>query len=709
MKRTVIASAAASLLICLSCTGPDYCELVNPKIGTAGTGHVFVGANVPFGMIQLGPTSIPNSWEFCSGYHASDSTVIGFSHTHLSGTGMSEMMDITVMPVTGKDLTYARGTESDPQSGLWSYADRSQEVCEPGYYSVPLERYGILAEMTATSRVGLERFTFPENEAAAIVFDMENGDGGVMDILTGCDIEQLSATRIQGWRKSTGWADRGWGRADNQKIYFAAEFSRPPDSFAMVDGKYGRAGFRTSQGEQILLKVAVSYHSTDGAWKNLETELPGWDFERTRAKAKAAWNRELQKLDVRTKDREAAISFYTAFYHCMIHPSLYSDCGQETLYSNFSLWDTYRAWSPLFTITHGDMYPDFMKSFLHMFDKEGQLPVWPMNGVETDCMIGNPGMIVTADAILKGIDGGRSKELYDALKSSAMSERRWQGLRREYGYIPFDLHPTQSVAYDLEYAVADAGVAKVAQMLGMPQDQEYFLTRAGWWKNHFDHETGFVRGKDSRGRWREPFNPYQIEHMADDYCEGNAWQYTWMVPHDAEGLMEAMGGREIFVENLDRLFSESSRFEGSCVSPDISGAIGQYVHGNEPSHHIVYFYSVAGEREKAAFLNSKIHRELYCAEEDGLPGNEDMGQMSAWYLLSSMGMYQVDPAGGRYWLSSPMFDRITINLPKGRKFTIRKEKGLKEKALLNGKPYNLDYIDYRDIVSGGEIILRDSE
>lgn len=708
MKFPTFITLAVSFVSLVSCEDTDYCRYVDTGIGTGGSGHVFVGANVPFGMVQLGPTSIPNTWDFCSGYHESDSTVIGFSHTHLSGAGMPEMQDLTVMPVIGRDLTYARGNEEDPDSGLWSYADRTREISEPGYYSVPLERYGILAEMTATSRVGMQRFTFPASDEAAVVFDMENGDGGVMDVLTGCEIEVLSDTSLRGWRKSTGWADRGWSREDNQIIYFAAEFSRPFESFKMIGGKYGRAEFVTSEGETVMLKVALSMNSMEGAQRNMAAEIPGWDFDGVRCAAYDAWNDALSKVDVKTHDDEALKVFYSALYHSMIFPSISSDCDEEDRYTNFSLWDTYRAWSPLFTILRSDMYPQMMASFLEMYEKSGRMPVWPMYEVETDCMIGNPGVIVAADAVLKGIDGGLAEELYDAMKASVMLDSRWQDLRKKYGYIPFDLHPTQSVAYDCEYAIADAAVAEVAAMLGKDEDSAYFADRGRWWRHHYDAETGFMRGKDSNGNWRQPFNPYRILHMADDYCEGTAWQYTWLAPHDMDGLVEVMGGRDNVVAKLDRLFSEPSRIDGETV--DMTGLLGQYVHGNEPSHHIIYLYSQLGELHKAADISRKILTEYYSTATDGICGNEDMGQMSAWYLLSSMGLYQVNPFDGKYWFGSPLFDVVTINLPSGKTFTVRavgnsSDNRYIEKAFLNGKPYEKNHIDYSDIIRGGELVF----
>ena len=708
MKISFLFITILSFFSAVSCSSTDYCHYVDTKIGSGGPGHVFVGANVPFGMVQVGPTSIPNTWDFCSGYHEMDSTVIGFSHTHLSGAGMPEMFDVTVMPVVGRNLVYARGSESDQASGLWSYADRTREVSIPGYYSVPLERYGILAEMTATTRVGLHRYTFPQSSEAAIVFDMENGDGGIMDVLTGCDIEAVSDRGLRGWRTSTGWSDRGWSRADNQKIYFAAEFSRPFDSFEMIDGKYGRVNFTTSESEQIMMKVSLSYTSMEGAQANMAEELSGWNFEKVRRNAYASWNEELARIHVETDDLESMKVFYTALYHSMIFPSLYNDCADPDIYTNFSLWDTYRAWSPLYTVLRSDLYPDFMRSFLYMNERNGHMPVWPMQCVETDCMIGNPGIIMTADAVHKGIDGGLAEQLFEASKASAMLDTRWQDLRKQYGYIPFDLHQTQSVAYDLEYAIADAGIAEMARLLGKDEDHALFADRAGWWRHHYDPVTGFARGKDSKGNWREPFNPYRIVHMADDFCEGTAWQYTWLAPHDIEGLVEVMGGPDNVVAKLDRLFTEPSRIDGEAV--DMTGLVGQYVHGNEPSHHIIYFYSQVGRTDRAADLSRHILENYYSAATDGLCGNEDMGQMSAWYLLSSMGLYQVNPFDGKYWFGSPLFDSVTINLPDGKTFTITAQNNSKdnkyiEKAFLNGKPYDKNYIDYSDIVSGGELVF----
>ena len=712
LKSSMLLCTAAALAGC-SGTAPaaqeKFTDYVNTRIGTGGHGHVFVGANVPFGFVQLGPTSIPQEWDWVSGYHESDSTVIGFSHTHLSGTGIGDLFDVTVMPVTG-DVTYARGTEDDQSSGLWSYAGRSEEVSRPGYYKVPLLRYGVTAEMTATARVGLHRYTFPASEQAAIVFDLENG--GCWDAATRTEMKAVGNSRIEGFRYSKGWAS-------DQRVYFVAEFSKPFDSFTLAgkDNMYGRASFRTSDGEQVLLKVALSPVSIEGARKNMEAELPGWDFAAVAEAADAAWNSELSKVTIRTGDGAAREIFYTALYHTMIAPSVFSDVdgsyygadhqvhGPEgfTNYTTFSLWDTYRAAMPLMTIIHQEKMPDIINTMLNIYRQQGKLPVWHLMGCETDCMVGNPGVIALADAVLKGF-GGFDRELaFEALKNSAMRADRGQDLRMKYGYIPCDLF-NEAVAYDMEYAIADGAVADAAKALGKTDDYEYFLTRSRSYRNFFDPQTGFMRGRDSKGNFRTPFNPFASTHRADDYCEGNAWQYTWLVPHDFDGLVSCFGSKEAFLSKLDSLFVVSSDIEGGNSSPDISGLIGQYAHGNEPSHHIIYFYAMAGKPWKTAEKVREVLSTMYHNAPDGLSGNEDVGQMSAWYILSSLGFYQADPAGGRYWFGSPLFDEASVKVPGGV-FTVRAKDNSSENiyirsVTLNGQPYSLPYIDFKDIKAG---------
>ena len=702
--------AALGLASCAQPAADDnLTRYVDPRIGTGGHGHVFVGANVPFGLVQLGPTSIPQAWDWTSGYHESDSTVIGFSHTHLSGTGIGDLFDVTVMPVVG-EVTCARGTEEDPASGLWSYADRTKEVVRPGYYSVPLVRYGITAEMTATSRVGFHRYTFPAADDAAVIFDLENG--GCWDKATETHIEPSGDSRLVGWRYSTGWAK-------DQRVWFVAEFSRPFTSFEQVGEHYARVNFATAEGEQLMLKVALSPVSVEGAEANLAAELPGWDFDATAAAADAAWNAQLAKVKVTTQDEVARRIFYTGLYHTMVAPSEFCDVNGDyrgadgeiyraapfVNYTTFSLWDTYRAAQPLMTILHPEKMPDIANTMLHIYTQQGKLPVWHLAGNETDCMVGNPGIPAMADIVLKGY-GGFDKELaYEALKKSAMLGERGMDLRMKYGYIPCDLF-NEAVAYDMEYALADWAVAQVAAQRGDTADYDYFLDRSKSYRHFFDPETRFMRGLDSKGGFRTPFNPFASTHREDDYCEGNAWQYTWLVPHDVEGLIGCFGGKEAFVEKLDSLFTVSSVLEGAA-SPDISGLIGQYAHGNEPSHHVVYLYTMIGQPAKTADKVREILTTLYHDQPDGLSGNEDVGQMSAWYVLSSLGFYQVEPAGGRYFFGSPLFDKAELRVRDGVFTVIAHNNSAADKYIqrvkLNGEPYAKPYIGFEEIAAGGTL------
>ena len=703
--------AALGLASCAQPAADDnLTRYVDPRIGTGGHGHVFVGANVPFGLVQLGPTSIPQAWDWTSGYHESDSTVIGFSHTHLSGTGIGDLFDVTVMPVVG-EVTCARGTEEDPASGLWSYADRTKEVVRPGYYSVPLVRYGITAEMTATSRVGFHRYTFPAADDAAVIFDLENG--GCWDKATETHIELSGDSRLVGWRYSSGWAK-------DQRVWFVAEFSRPFTSFEQVGEHYARVNFATAEGEQLMLKVALSPVSIEGAEANLAAELPGWDFDAAAAAADAAWNAQLAKVKITTQDEVARRIFYTGLYHTMVAPSEFCDENGDyrgadgavhhnpghTTYTTFSLWDTYRAAMPLMTILHPDRMPDIVNTMLAIADEQGRLPVWHLWGNETDCMVGNPGIPVVADAIVKGIGGFDRERAFEAIRRTAMNPDRGNGLRMKYGYIPCDLF-NEAVAYDMEYALADGAAARAAEALGRGEDARYFTERSHSYRNYFDPSMGFMRGRDSRRGWRTPFNPFASTHRADDYCEGNAWQYTWLAPHDVAGLESCFGSRARMLGKLDSLFTVSSVIEGAETSPDISGLIGQYAHGNEPSHHILYLYTMLGQPWKTAEKVREVLTTLYHDQPDGLSGNEDVGQMSAWYILSSLGMYEVEPAGGRYWFGSPLFDRAEIAVPGGT-FTIVAENNSSEnkyirRVWLNGRPYTKPWIGHEEVMAGGEL------
>lgn len=691
----------------------DYTAFVDLKIGSGGHGHVFVGANVPFGMVQLGPTSIPVSWDWCSGYHDSDSTVIGFSHTHLQGTGIGDLFDVTVMPVIG-DVTYARGEEKDQASGLWSYADRTKEIATPGYYSVPLTRYDILAEMTATNRVGLHRYTFPQADNAAIVFDLENG--GCWDKTTASQMSAEGNNMITGSRYSTGWAK-------DQKVYFVAEFSKPFESFELggKDNMYGRVNFKTDSAEQVMVKVAISPVSIEGAKANLAAEMSGWDFEATQKAAKAAWNGELAKIKAKSANTEQIKKFYTALFHTMVVPATFSDVdgqyrgadgniykSEAPQYTIFSLWDTYRAEMPLLSIFQSERYTEMINTMVNIADQQGRLPVWHLWGNETDCMVGNPGIIAVADAIVKGQPGIDSLKAYQAVLKTAADTARGGALRQQYGFIPSDLM-TESIAYDMEYAIADGAVAAAAKAMGDEENFNKFTTNSQSWRNYFDKETGFVRGKFVNGDWRTPFDPNSTVHRADDYCEGNAWQYTWLIPQDLDGLVALYGSKEETIKHLDELFSTSSELTGSDASPDITGLIGQYAHGNEPGHHTIYLYTMLGENRKASDLIHQVLDQFYTSKPDGLAGNEDAGQMSAWYIMTSLGFYQVEPASGRYWFGTPSLEEATITVAGGT-FTVKAnnlsaENRYIKSVKLNGKDYDQMYIMHSDIVGGGELVF----
>ncbi len=732
MKHKTIVLAALTTVCLAACSNnstpeeetnkEDLTTYVDPRIGTGGHGHVFYGANVPYGFIQLGPTSIPDSWDWVSGYHISDSTIIGFPHTHLSGTGIGDLHDINVMPVTG-EVTYARGDESSYSTGLWSYSDRSKEFAAPGYYKTHLLRYHIDVELTATKRVGFHKYTFPAQEKPAVVFDMVNG--GCWDETTDALIRVVNDSTISGYRFSKGWAD-------DQRIFFVAAFSKKFESVNFIvndsvkNGKeakgknlFARINFTEVSSNPVYLKVALSPTSEENAALNMQAELSGWDFEKTKADAKTAWNGELNKVKVHTASEQAKKIFYTSLYHTMLAPSVFCDVNGDYYgadhqvhksagfvnYTTFSLWDTYRAAQPLMTLLHPEKMSDIINTMVNIYKQQGKLPVWHLMGCETDCMIGNPGVPVVADAILKGIKGFNVEDAYKALKESSMLPERGMEYRIKYGFIPADLMK-EAIAYDMEYAIADWSVAQAARKLNKQEDYKYFLERSKSYKNYFDPTTGFMRGKMLDGSMRTPFNPYASTHRDDDYCEGNAWQYTWLVPHDVEGLVDCFGSKEAFISKLDSLFIADGDM-GESSSPDISGLIGQYAHGNEPNHHTVYLYTLVGQPWKTAERVNEILHTMYTDQPEGLSGNEDVGQMSAWYVLSSLGFYQVEPAGGKFVFGYPLFDKAEITVPGG-KFTIEKEnKGKSNQYIqsisLNNQEYKQAWINYADIMKGGQL------
>ncbi len=672
---------------------------VNQYIGTGGHGHVFLGANVPFGLVQLGPTQITRGWDWCSGYHYSDSVLIGFGHMHLSGTGIGDLGDIALLPIAN----------ASQRQLIFSHANES---VKPGYYSVKLTNPNVKVELTATQRVGFHRYTFDGNSGKALMrLDLVQGIG--WDKMSDCLLTQDSPTRITGFRRSEGWAK-------DQRIYFVMDFSKPV-TMENRDST-GIAIFSVEKGEPLLVKVALSPVDIDKAKLNMQTELPGWDFDATVKAADDAWNKELGRIVLTDGNEERKKIFYTAMYHVMTAPSLFCDVdgayrgadgkvykGDFKNYTTFSLWDTYRAAHPLYTLVFPDMQGDFAETFLHIFDQQGKLPVWHLMGCETDCMVGNPGIPVLADLVLKGFVKDK-EHAFEAMKTSAMLDERSLGLLKQYGYIPYDKEPTnETVAKALEYCLADDGVAKTAKLLGKTDDYNYFFNRSRSYAKYFDKQTGFMRALSSDGKFRTPFDPIEAAHRVNDYTEGNAWQYTWLVPHDVHGLVNLFGSEKKFVTKLDSLFVVEGDL-GENASPDISGLVGQYAHGNEPSHHVIYMYNYVGQPWKAAPLLRRMMNEMYFNEPDGLCGNEDVGQMSAWYILSTVGLYQVDPSGGRYIIGSPLFNRADLNVGNGKTFSVvarnNSDRNIYvQKAYLNGREYKKSYIDYADIMAGGKLEL----
>lgn len=676
----------------------DYTQYVNPFVGTGGHGHVFLGANVPFGHIQAGPTQKKQGWDWCSGYHYSDSIIIGFGQMHLSGTGIGDLGDIALLPVT----------QNNEHEVKFSH---KAEYVTPGYYAVTLAN-GVRVELTATLRTAFHRYTFPADvKQEQVVIDLSQGIG--WDKMTACSMKQEGQNTVVGSRFSTGWAK-------DQRVYFVAEFSQPITHQTTEGDTLGVFSFEPT-GQPLMVKVGISSVSIDNARKNLQQESPNWAFNTIVADAQKAWNKELGKIDIQTDNASDKRIFYTGLYHTMTAPSVFNDVNGEyrgadgktyhgdfTPYTTFSLWDTYRAAHPLMTLIHPEKQRDIAQTMLHIAQQQGRLPVWFLEGNETDCMVGNPGIPVLIDIALKGFDVDKHAVLEAAKKTQLFGDRGLD-LLKKYGYLPYDLEPTnETVAKGLEYALADGCIARLAKALKAEKDYKYFLKRSQSYRDYyFDKQTKFMRGIDSKGRFREPFDPFKVIHRADDYTEGTAWQYIWLVPHDVHGLISAFGGDKPFTNKLDSLFIVQGDM-GKDASPDISGLIGQYAHGNEPGHHIIYLYDYAGQPWKTALRVREVLKTMYHDSVDGLSGNEDVGQMSAWYILSSLGFYQVEPAGGRYVFGSPLFNEASMNVGNGKTFRIIAHNNSKENMYiqsvkLNGKPYTRCYIDFKDIIRGGKL------
>ena len=743
IKKALVLACGIGTMLLVACSADvavekDYAASVNPFVGTGGHGHTFPGAVVPNGMIQPSPDTRIDGWDASSGYYYEDSLMNGFSHTHLSGTGCADYGDFLLMPTVGEQVCNPQdfSKQNLPFASNFSHAS---EVAEPGYYSVFLDRYGVRAEMTATKRAALHRFTFPETEKAGFILDLDYS----IQHQTNLDmqVEVVSDTEIRGHKLSQYWAF-------DQQLSFYAKFSKPFTYEVLRDTLIDQNGkkqprckvllqFATQKDEQVMVKMAVSAVDMEEAQKNLEAEIPGWDFEGIRKSARQAWNNYLSKIDVTTAEQDDKTIFYTAMYHTAISPNLFTDVDgrylgmdlkthqgdvNQPVYTTFSLWDTFRALHPLLSIIDPAKNNDYIRSLLLKAQEGGVLPKWELAGNYTATMIGYHAASLMADAYTKGYADFDLNEAYKACIRAA--EYDTTGIKcpelvlpvlmpmaRYYkntlGYIPCD-RENESVAKALEYAYDDYCISILAEAVGDYKNQEKYAKFAKAYELYFDPSTRFMRGLDSKGKWRTPFNPRASNHRNDDYCEGTAWQWTWFVPHDVEGLVGLMGGEDAFVGKLDSLFTASSQMEGEVVSADITGLIGQYAQGNEPSHHVIHMYNYVNRPWQTQELLDRVFKEQYRNDPDGLSGNEDCGQMSAWYILNSMGFYQVCPGKPVYSIGRPIFDKVVINLPENKTFTITalnnsKENKYIQAVKLNGKDLVTPFFEHKDMINGGTL------
>lgn len=695
-------------------------QYVDPYIGSGYHGHVFVGTSVPYGMVQLGPSNIHKGWDWCSGYHYSDSILIGFSHTHLSGTGCTDLGDILIMPLN--EIRTPRGNQDDIRDGYASRYSHDNEIARPEYYSLLLDRYNIRAELAATDRVGFHRYTYPEGKPASILIDLREGNGSnAYDSY----IRKIDDYTVEGYRYVRGWSP-------SRKVYFVLKSDKKIEQFTAYDDNTPKPWDQLKVAsvksvltfgnvKQVKIKVAISSVSCANAAMNLQEELSHWDFDKTVKMSAGRWNKELARMTVETDDEASKRTFYTAHYHTMIAPTLYCDVNGEyrgmndmiytdpkkVNYTTLSLWDTYRALHPLMTIIQPEMVDNVVNSMLSIYRQQDKLPIWPLMSGETNQMPGYSSVPVIADAYLKGFTGFDAEEALQAMKATATYEKQ-KGVPYviEKGYIPADkIHEATSIA--MEYAVDDWGIAAMARKMGKTGDAATYAKRAHYYKNYFDSSIHFIRPKLEDGSWRTPYDPARSIHTVGDFCEGNGWQYTFFAPQDPYGLIGLFGGDKPFVAKLDDFFTNNDSM-GEGASSDITGLIGQYAHGNEPSHHVAYLYAYAGKQWKTAEKVRFIMDEFYTDRPDGIIGNEDCGQMSAWYLLSSMGLYQVNPSDGVFVFGSPCFKKVEMKVRGGKTFTVEAPNNNKEniyiqKVYLNGKPYNKSYIIYDDIINGSTL------
>ena len=679
---------------------------VNTFIGTGGHGHTYPGASAPFGMMQLGPDTRLEGWDGCSGYHYSDEYIYGFSHTHLSGTGISDYGDVLLMPTNQQIFNNG----ADGQPGYRAHFSHDNESAEPGYYKVHLDSTNIDVELTVSKRSGIHKYQFPSSDNQYVILDLVHRDK-VLD----AKIEKISDTEIVGFRHSEAWAK-------DQRLFYAIKTSHPfsdvlqsPEKTGMPGGRRSALKFNNPDNDPIYIKVGISSVDIEGAQQNLEAEISSKDFETIKSDVQNYWEKQLEKIVIEGDNLDNKTNFYSALYHTMLAPNRYQDVdgryrgmdleihnAEFDYYSVFSLWDTYRAAHPLYTIIEQEKTNDFINTFLAKYDEGGIMPMWDLAGNYTDCMIGYHAVPVIADAYLKGIRDYDTEKAFGAMKHSATRDKFGLEAYKKYGFIPVD-EESESVSKTLEYAYDDWTIAQMAKDMGKTEDYKNYIERAQYYKNVFDPESKFMRGR-FRNTWFAPFDPYEVNF---NYTEANSWQYSFYVPQDISGFIELLGGKDQLESQLDELFTAKTETSGRNQS-DITGLIGQYAHGNEPSHHMAYLYNFVNKPHKTQERVYQILTELYNNDPDGVSGNEDCGQMSAWYVLSSIGFYSVTPGSNEYIIGTPLFDKATINLENGKQFTViannRSETNIYiESAKLNGKPLEKTFINHSDIIEGGTL------
>jgi predicted alpha-1,2-mannosidase len=714
----------------------DPLQWVNPRIGTGGHGHCFPGAALPFGMVQLSPDTFNDGWDWCSGYHVSDSSIMGFSHTHLSGTGCGDLLDFLVMPGTG-DAKLVPGDRSNPDEGYRSRFDHEEERTEPGYYSVTLKDYKVRAELTATERTGLHRYTFQASDKSYLILDLQHGYGPGEGPCDSAELRVIAPDTLAGGRRTSAWGK-------NRHAYFTLKISKKPEKIVFysddkevpapaagedLKGKHLKCVlyFSTKANERILVKTGISGVDAEGAAKNLAAEAPGWNFDKVRADAKQIWRRQISKMRIATANETHKHIFYTALYHLSLGPTLFDDvdgryrgldneihtlpAGQHQ-FSTFSLWDTFRAAHPTYTLIEQERVPLFMNALIRMAEQSPEgMPVWPLMSTETGTMTGYHSAAVISEACNKGFSGIDYEKAYKLMmKRATVDDYRGLGYYRKLHYIPADKEG-ESVSKTFEYCYDDWSIAHVARKLGKNDDAQMLAKRSTNYRNYFDKSVGFMRPKLEDGSWTTPFNPIDMGHTKKwrDYTESNAWQTTFGVQHDAAGLIDLFGGREPFLTKLDQLFTVPSDLPEDAP-PDIAGMVGQYAHGNEPSHHISYLYVYAGAPYKTQARVRSLLDTMYAAKPDGMQGNEDVGQMSAWYILSSLGFYPVDPVSGNYILGSPLFESATLELGRDKKLEIvvdRKDPSHQyiQAFSLNSKDQKKAWFHHSEIADGGKLVF----